>query len=764
MLQYKTRDGSSPNGKPWVFFFAAPEEVTRTLPRIAEDLFNFCNCAIWYDTPEDPATVEELERALEQCALAVLPVVPSSLDPGGRVQRVLRPLLRRHPMPLLPILEDPNLLDAFNALFENKQLLRRHVTDQTAMPYTDRLKRFLDTNLLRDELTESVKQAFRGCIFLSYRTDDRSMILKLLQQIHQDPQCRRIGIWYDQFLIPGEDFNDGIAQAILDSDLFLLALTHNMVGGESYVTRHEYPLARQAEKDILPVRLEAVDPEQTSLRFPEIPEPADVDAAIRALGERLTDRDGDSSPEEDFLLGLAYLYGLNMERNVSLALELLTESANRGHAPAALRLATIEQKEQTEEEAREWKLRWLRHYAALARRDYEAAPGPETAGTYGDALDRLSEALFTPETKEDSFLYSARAATLLERHKLFENCAQVCSNYGLRLTGAGLPQDGLRMLKRALNFHITLSKQDSGYTVTHLPQLAYCYYNIGCTARHTNDLGLAKVAFESTVSYFRPLAQISPEDYSLPLAESYGNLGSVHAMLWDQTHRPEDYDMAERCQGTAVRILNPLIDGNPAVYEPAFARCCSAAGALFSRGGSGERDRALLMLNQAIPILGYYNEQYPGTCAESLALSLANRAAVYFQAGDIQAARADYEAALPILQELPWQTMTLAKTYWNMGNTFAVEKDPTTALTWYAQAKALYESGSVQGADTCPDYAACCYNYGNLLYETGAYAEALAMVHKTIELYQTLQGGNPEIFAERILDRRRLAAYLEKLI
>lgn len=765
MLQYKTRDDSSPNGKPWVFFCAAPADIAVTLPRISEEIFEFCNCAIWYDNADAPAATDrELEEAISQCAMAILPVVPGLLDPAGVVQSRLMSILRRHPMALLPILEDPNLLTAFNRCFENIQLLRRHDPDATALPYPDRLKRFLETSLLGNDLAEQVKQAFRDTVFLSYRTHDRAMILQLLQKVHADPRCRRTGIWYDQFLIPGEDFNNGIAQAILDSDLFLLALTHNMVGSESYVTQKEYPLAQETGKEILPVLLEDVDPGQTSRRFPKMPEPADIHRAIQALGDR-SDKAGSSqdSPEQDYLLAMAYLHGLHAERSVSIALELLESSAEGGYAPAALRLANIRQQEQTGEGCRLWQIRWLRKYAELTEKDYRADPSEATVKSYADALDRLSEILFSPETQDESFQYSAQAAALLEQHGILSDCAQLLVNYGVRLSRAGRNRDGLQVLMRALGYYSELSRQDPDYVQSNLARLAQCYYNIGFAAENAENPTLAKLGFQQAVSHYLRLYRASPENYALPLAESYGNLGAVCAQIWDRTQKDEDYDQAEKYQGTAIRLLNDWIERDPVVYEPVFARCCVGAAALFSRRES-DLDRAQMFLDLAIPTLEHYEALYPGTYLESVAMAIVNRAIVHFRRKNYPAARADYEASLPLFRQMPWNLMMLAKTHWNLGNTYAEENDVENALKCYAAAVEVYEGDAVQGAETSRDYTECCHNYANLLYVAGDYRGALDMVHKTLALYRNLQKGDTRVFADRIAERQRFAAHLESLL
>ena len=52
-----------------------------------------------------------------------------------------------------------------------------------------------------------------------------------MRLIHKNEFCRDIAIWYDEFLTPGENFNDAIKEALQKSGLFVLTVTPNLVNG-----------------------------------------------------------------------------------------------------------------------------------------------------------------------------------------------------------------------------------------------------------------------------------------------------------------------------------------------------------------------------------------------------------------------------------------------------------------------------------------------------------------------------------------------------
>ena len=81
-----------------------------------------------------------------------------------------------------------------------------------------------------------------------------------MRLIHENEAYRDIAIWYDEFLVPGEGFNEAIKAAFEKSSLFAMAVTPHLEEDGNYVMRVEYPMARdRQEKDknyeIVPVEM-----------------------------------------------------------------------------------------------------------------------------------------------------------------------------------------------------------------------------------------------------------------------------------------------------------------------------------------------------------------------------------------------------------------------------------------------------------------------------------------------------------------------------
>ena len=222
------RTMSEPRGKPRVYFSCHPDDFEVAFPLISEDILRHANCCIWYDTePQDPAamTIEEQKEyyaSLEEMQLLVLGVTSRFINSGSRARDVeLKFAIEKH-IPVLPIMLEQGLAREFNKKTNTAiQVVNRYSDDPTVIPYDEVLETYLKSVLIGDELAEKVRNAFDAYVFLSYRKKDREHAQRLMRIIHDNPGYQDIAIWYDEFLVPGEKYNEAIEDALRKSTLFI---------------------------------------------------------------------------------------------------------------------------------------------------------------------------------------------------------------------------------------------------------------------------------------------------------------------------------------------------------------------------------------------------------------------------------------------------------------------------------------------------------------------------------------------------------------
>ena len=292
-LKYRTRGNASPQGRSRVFFTCHPADFSRCFDRICEDIFASSDCAIYYTEDMTARLPEETrETDMAQMNLFVIPVSRRLLTEPNRAMDEDFPFAVAQHIPVLPILLEPGLDVIYSRAdrFGTLQYLNPDSQDMTEISYAEKLKHFLEYVLIGSEQAKRIRAAFDAYIFLSYRKKDRRKAAELMRLIHANPLCRDIAIWYEEFLTPGEDFNEAIGAVLEKSDLFALAVTPNLVNEVNYVMTTEYPAALAQHKPILPVEMEPTDRADLAKHYealPPIASAADEEAFHQALLEKL---------------------------------------------------------------------------------------------------------------------------------------------------------------------------------------------------------------------------------------------------------------------------------------------------------------------------------------------------------------------------------------------------------------------------------------------------------------------------------------------
>lgn len=343
-LEYKTRGNSDPQRKPRVFFACHPKDFSLYFHSVSEELLSVQNCAVFYTAPDAPVPEEDL---LSQMQLVVVPITTRLLStPSDAADRIL-PFAADRRIPILPLMMERGLDELFTKKFGNIQYLDPNQTDLTAISYSVKLCTFLSSILVDDSLAEKVRAAFDAYVFLSYRKKDRKHAQQLMKLIHDNDFCRDIAIWYDEYLTPGENFNDAIRDALIKSDLFAIAVTPNLINEPNYVMSTEYPLAKEMGKRILPALLVPTDGEKLAACYEGIPrsidasDPSQLAAALAQALREIALRKNDQDPRHNFFIGLAYLNGIDVEIDHDRAYSLISSAAESGCEEAAAQLVAM---------------------------------------------------------------------------------------------------------------------------------------------------------------------------------------------------------------------------------------------------------------------------------------------------------------------------------------------------------------------------------------------------------------------------------------
>ncbi len=347
-IECVTKGGATPREKPRVYFTCHPEDLGRYLEKVCEDLFSAYDCAVYY-TPDmtDSFSPEEAETDLGSRQLFVVPVTRRLLCEPCRAMDSDMAFAKAHNIPILPFMMEPGLdvLYASPNKFGALQYLNPFSGDSTEIRYEEKLKKHLESLLVSNQLAARIRAEFDAYLFLSYRKKDRQYANQLMKTIHAIPECQDIAIWYDEFLTPGESFSLHIEEALAKSCLFILLVTPNILempdGKPNFVMDKEYPRAaaraKRGKLDLLPVEMVKTGHWALKKHFPGIPKCIKYDrdeAADRMalhIQESLVNRQArTASPEHFYLIGRAYLDGIDVEVDRERGIRLIRSAATAG--------------------------------------------------------------------------------------------------------------------------------------------------------------------------------------------------------------------------------------------------------------------------------------------------------------------------------------------------------------------------------------------------------------------------------------------------
>lgn len=406
-LKNRTRGMLTPSGKPRVFFCCHPTDFNRCFLPITEDILQLHrNCAVWYLDEQQQLEQEELEDfffELRHMQLIVFPVTDNFLGEDNFVRNHILPFAQEKHIPLLPVLQDENLGGEFNKLCGCIQCMIRQSNNMDSRNYEKKLSHFLNAVLSNDTLADVIHKIWDLSIFLSYRKKDRKYARELMELIHKSKYCRRAAIWYDEYLTPGEEFNQEIEEKINSCDLFIMIITPNLLESNNYVQQIEYPVAKKKGIYLVPVEMVPADREMLYSEYDELPSVIStrnkvrflkeldekvLDMRLRKIGMTLesyrklqaeTDiqrktlfsgtpaknlshearrdffdnmnklcrighkisNNQTNTRHKTYLLGLAYLNGIDVEVDTEKAVHLIRTAANKGELQASKKLVEM---------------------------------------------------------------------------------------------------------------------------------------------------------------------------------------------------------------------------------------------------------------------------------------------------------------------------------------------------------------------------------------------------------------------------------------
>ena len=556
--------------------------------------------------------------------LVVIPVTSRLLLGQSRAMDRDRVFALEHHIPILPIMMETDLYEIYSRSdkFGKMQSLDFSKEDETKVPFETRLQQYLKDVLVDHETTLKVRDIFRAYIFLSYRKKDRAYANELIRLIHADERNRDIAIWYDEYLTPGEAFDEGIKEALNKSDLFALMVTPHITEAGNYVVEHEYPMAREAGKPILSAEMQETDRGELARCFGELPEMVDghdSEAVSNGISAVLGDRSPADAedPERLYLSGLAYFEGIDVEVDRPRGREMFLRAAQAGNAMAQKNLRNIYYNESGVSRDYEQAIYWGEKYAESCAEKL-AENDPE----YLKALTVLSVCLNAGGKYKRCYEVRNEVAALAERHlgPEAEETLTAWSNLALSCIEMGEYPRAVALAGRAYETRLRLLGEKHADTLTSLN-------NYAIAVRESGDIKKAvelyRKAWEGRRALYGP-----DHKHTLNSKVNYGVT----------LKEAGQYEAADR-------LLSEASDTYLRIYGPDYPSSMRTLSELsLVKESRGDISRSLELEQRAYDLkLRYLGAEHPQTLA-----SLSHIASLYQSQGDLKKALALQEKILEI--------------------------------------------------------------------------------------------------------------------
>lgn len=382
-----------------VYFCCNASDFQSLFDAISDEVISIDNNIniYYYDPANGLPEQEDLYELLREMQLFIVPVTEGFLNvrrPSFARTHEFSYAIENH-IPVIPLMQKPEafsdetdaakkkmVLD-FNSLCGDIEYIDKDDDSRNpGLTYHEKLARTLNSILVNDDLYQKIREAFDAYIFLSYRKKDRADAKRVMQLIHDNEFCRDLAIWYDEFLVPGEQFNDAIEEAMKKSVLFALVVTPSLLENPNYVKDIEYPRAQDMEKKIVAVEARGTEPDELSRLYSDIGvhlvgnDPSEVHEKLHYLFKDIALRRNDD-PVHNYFIGLAYLNGVDVETDKAKGTAIIQTAAEDSLPEAMEKLADIYSSGNGVERNNKEAVRWQRKYvdalkaAASSGEDYQ---------------------------------------------------------------------------------------------------------------------------------------------------------------------------------------------------------------------------------------------------------------------------------------------------------------------------------------------------------------------------------------------------------
>lgn len=342
-----------------ILILCHPQQIPYYLSKLKDYIWErFSNVTIWQSKMEVTDKFQLLKE-VEHMDAVICFVTELFMSSSNKIVDFLFLNIIKLKKPVLPIVVGEGLENVFDKKYSHIHFIKCKDIRKLRYDMIEEFVRGIQVTRTKQhqwfEVQDARFECFSQSFFISYRKVDGKYIDYVQRKIHKEMALIDTQLWYDSYLVPGENYDENLIKMINKCSVILLLVTSHLLESDHYVKRVEMRYAKKFRKPVVAILMEKMEKKDLEALFYQygIDKVYDL-REWKSFTDILSDAniqlpDVEIYPQRLVRIGMAYMNGMHIERNVQIACELLYQATKYSYLPAFEKLLEIKTGEYEEE-------------------------------------------------------------------------------------------------------------------------------------------------------------------------------------------------------------------------------------------------------------------------------------------------------------------------------------------------------------------------------------------------------------------------------
>ena len=224
-----------------VLIICHPQQIPYYLSQVKDFIWKrFTNITIW-QTNSEIGDRNQLLKEVDEMDAVICFITELLVSTPNKISDDLLPAVVEKKCPFLPIVDGENLKQIFDQKYGHIHFAKSKEKWKIRFDVIEKFIKGLPASEEKRnrwfELSRKDIEHFSQSYFISYRKVDGKYIDYLQHRIHEESSLVDAQLWYDSYLVHGEDYDKNLKKIIEKCSAVILVITPNLLEPDNYVLR-----------------------------------------------------------------------------------------------------------------------------------------------------------------------------------------------------------------------------------------------------------------------------------------------------------------------------------------------------------------------------------------------------------------------------------------------------------------------------------------------------------------------------------------------